>query len=272
MSQFDKVSFSELYTMDFEIRDIVAIRQKWCDGVVFHMDHPRKSSAIIYLNGCSGEYTSGGNTVIAPCKSLVCLPAFSMYKVLNVDSGLAHPDAYLVEFNIVKDGRILTLGDTPFIISDINTYIAAELACDAVKAFESTLRSPLAIKAAVYNLLSFIGKEQSYGFTKRFNSIKNGIELLEADTLEERSIDEIASMCGVSSSGFRRLFREYSGKTPIEYRNSLKLDKAKNMLLGSDASIASISDALGYESSAYFCRFFKKKTGMTPSEYREMNI
>lgn len=272
MSNIHQVTFAELYTMDFEIKDIVAIRQKWRDGVVFHMDHPRKSSAIIYLNGCSGEYTSGEKTVIAPCKSLVCLPAFSTYEVLNVDSGLAHPDAYLVEFNVVKDGETLSFGQSPFIISGINTYIAAELACDAVKAYESTLRSPLNLKRAVYNLLAFLSKEQSDSLSKKFDSIRIGIELLEADMLEERSIDEISSICGISSSCFRRLFHEYSGMTPIEYRNGIKLDKAKSMLLESNAAVASIADALGYESSAYFCRFFKKKIGMTPSEYRENNI
>lgn len=272
MSCFDQVTFAELYTMDFEIKDIVAIRQKWRDGVIFHMDHPRKSSAIIYLNGCSGEYTSDGKTIYAPCKSLVCLPAFSTYEVLNVDSGMAHPDAYLVEFNIVKDGKILTFGQSPFIISDVNAYIAAELACSAVKAYESTLRSPLALKNAVYNLLAFVSKEQNERLNNKFDSISIGIELLEADMLEESSIDEISKMCGVSSSCFRRLFHEYSGKTPIEYRNGIKLDKAKSMLLGSNEAIANIADALGYESSSYFCRFFKKKVGMTPSEYREKNI
>lgn len=272
MSSFDQVTFAELYAMDFEIKNIVAIRQKWRDGVIFHMDHPRKSSALIYLNGCSGEYTSDGKTIYAPCKSLVCLPAFSTYEVLNINSGLASPDAYLVEFNVVKDGNVLTLGKSPFIISDVNTYIAAELACGAVKAYESTLRSPLNLKSAVYNLLTFVSKELSVRSNNKFDSIKIGIELLEADMLEERSIDEISKMCGVSSSCFRRLFHEYSGKTPIEYRNGIKLDKAKSMLLGSNEAIANISDALGYESSSYFCRFFKKKIGMTPSEYREKNI
>lgn len=271
--QEEYVSFSELYTMDFEIADICAMRQKWRSGITFNMDHPRKSSAVIYLNGCVGKYdTVDGKTVDAPCKSLVCLPAFSEYKVLNVDCGLAYPDAYLVEFNVVKDGKILTLGPSPFRIDGVNSFISADICLEAIKSYEATVRSPLALKAAVYKLLAFLGRETSLSRGKRFDSIKTGIEILEADAANEWSVDEISAACGVSGGCFRRLFREYSGMTSVEYRTRIKLDKAKSMLLGSDVSIERIAEDIGYKSSAYFCRVFKKEVGMTPSEYRRVNL
>ena len=115
------------------------------------MDHPRKSCGIIFLNGCVGEYTTfKGDKINAPCKSLVCLPAGSEYSVLNAVDGLASPDAYLVEFNLLKNGEILTFGDSPFVIENVNSYIASELVLDAVKAYEAPIRSPLALKSAWY--------------------------------------------------------------------------------------------------------------------------
>ena len=266
----DFLSFSELYGMDFELTDLFAMRQIWKKGIVFNMDHPRKSCGIIFLNGCVGEYTTfKGDKINAPCKSLVCLPAGSEYSVLNAVDGLASPDAYLVEFNLLKNGEILTFGDSPFVIENVNSYIASELVLDAVKAYEAPIRSPLALKAAVYSLLAYLGREDSHVSDRRFNSIKKGIEIIEADTVCEHSIDEIAEICGVSGGCFRRLFREYSGKTPIEYRNEMRLERAKNMLLSSNASVESIALSLGYESSAYFCRAFKKRVGKTPTEYRD---
>lgn len=262
------VSFSRLYGMDFELCDLFAMRQIWKKGVVFHMDHPRKSCGIIYLNGCVGEYTAATQKIPAPCKSLVCLPAGSEYSVLNAENGLASPDAYLVEFNAVKDGRILTFGDAPFVIEGVNSYLASQLVLDAVKAYEAPVRSPLALKAAVYSLLAYLGREDSHVSDKRFYSIKKGIEIIESDTVGQYGIDEIAAICGVSGGCFRRLFREYSGRTPMEYRNEMRLERAKNMLLSSNASVESVALSLGYESGAYFCRVFKKKTGITPTEYR----
>ena len=50
------ISFHELYTLDFELSDLFGQKQKWIKGVLFRMDHPRHSSAVIYLNGCHGKY------------------------------------------------------------------------------------------------------------------------------------------------------------------------------------------------------------------------
>ena len=269
MSEF--LSFSELYGMDFELTDIFAMRQIWTKGVTFNMDHPRKSTGILYLNGCVGDYSCRNGRLQAPVKSLVCLPAGSEYSVLNTENGLASPDAYLVEFNVRKDGKLLSFGSSPFLIEGVNSYLASELVLDTVKAYEAPLRSPLALKAAVYALLSYLGREDSHVSDKRFNSIKTGIELIESDLTGERSVDEIAEICGVSGGCFRRLFREYAGKTPVEYRNEMRLERAKNMLSSSNASVESVAEALGYESSAYFCRVFKKALGITPTEYRVLS-
>ena len=264
------ISFSDLYTMEFDVTDIFAMRQKWYQGVVFRMDHPRKSTGILYLNGCVGEYTStDGNTFTAPCKSLVCLPSQSEYSVLNARCQLDHTDAYLAEFNIVKDGQILTFSDTPVLISGVNSFLVADLIREVVEAYESTKQSPLLLKSTVYRLLAFLGKESMKAYNKKFRMIEAGIEILEADVLGRKSIEEIADCCHVSANCFRRLFREYSGKSPTEYRMDLRLDMAKNMLLGSDISIVNIADSLGFESTSYFSRLFKKKTGVSPSQFRD---
>ena len=273
MEKKNLISFSDLYTMDFDITDIFAMRQKWYRGLTFTMDRPRKSTGIIYLNGCVGEYTSAySEAVCAPCKSLVCLPAQSEYKVLNADCGLGYPDAFLVEFNIVKDGEILTFADAPYVVEGVNACMAAELVKDVVAAYEASIRSSVELKATVYRLLAFLGKQMRRSFNKKFLSIEAGIELLESDPTANRSIEEITEICGVSSACFRRLFREYSGKSPSQYRIEIRLEKAKNMLLNSDITIENIADSLGFESSAYFCRQFKKKEGMTPKEYKKKNI
>ena len=262
-------SFAELYTEDFSLTDIFAMRQSWHSGSSFRMEHPRKSSAVIYLNGCAGEYISkDGKSIRAPRGSLVCLPAMSEYVVVNTDAGRGAPDAYLVEFNVWHNGELMTFADSPFVIEGVNSYIAAEICAEAVRAYEAAIRSIPALKAAVYRLLAFLGRETIRSYNKRFRAIEIGIELLEADPPTNMCIEEIAAACGVSSACFRKLFREYSGKSPSEYRMELKLNMAKNMLSGSDISVESVADTLDFDSSAYFCKLFKKKTGMTPTEFR----
>ena len=77
-------------------------------------------------------------------------------------------------------------------------------------------------------------------------------------------------MCGLSSGGFRRLFKQQMGKTPKEYILDIKLATAKRLLEESNRTVAEISEIIHFETTAYFCRFFKSKTGLTPSEYRKL--
>lgn len=264
------ISLRKLYYTDFELTDIFAMRQKWVKGVLFQRPRPRQITGIIYLNNCKGVYTSiNGETFTAPPKSIVCLPKGSQYTCLNADCSNTLDDAIMIEFNMIKDNNIFTFSDRPFIINNINNHIAFGIFNDIIQAFESSVPSALTVKTEVYRLLSYICKEKVQKHQKRFGAISLGIELIEANPLSEISIEEIAEACNVSSCYFRRLFKEYSGKSPSEYRMELRLNMAKKMLEGGESTLEYIAEALNFESTSYFCRIFKKKFGITAGQYRE---
>ena len=86
---------------------------------------------------------------------------------------------------------------------------------------------------------------------------------------KELDLDHYAKMCHLSKSQFIRAFKEYTGKTPIKYKNDVLIDKAKERLTHSDMSISELSSFLGFENIYYFSTAFKKATGMSPMEYRK---
>ena len=265
--------FSELYTRDFEIGDLFAIRQKWRAGTLFKMDHPRPSNGLLLLCGARGKYTSSsGESFVASVGSVVCLPEQSRYTVLNLADGLDFPDAYLIEFRLFSEGRPLSLGAMPFLVKDVNFCLLREMAEKAVLAYEAPLRSYCALRAEIYGLLSELGKGSSQAYQKRFSAIAKGIEFLRKNPYSDTSVEEIAKMCHVSSTNFRKLFKEYAGKSPTSYRLDLKIDAAKRMLTAENASFTYIAEALGFESEAYFSRLFKRKTGVSPRTYREKSM
>ncbi len=263
-------TFSELYTMDYELSDLFAMRQTWKAGVLFRRDSPRTANGLILLCGASGVYTdvSGASFTAYPGQA-VFLPEGSRYAVLNLTDGADTPDAYLIEFRAFSDGKALLFGDAPFVLSDINTYLFRELAEKTVRAYEAALRSPGRLRGYVYELLALLGKEQRTAYDRRFAPIAKGIEFLENDPLSPISVEGLADMCHVSSATFRHLFKEYAGKSPVSYRLELKLDVAKRMIDSENASFAYIAESLGFDSPAYFSRLFKLKTGYSPSEYRK---
>ena len=99
----------------------------------------------------------------------------------------------------------------------------------------------------------------------------NKARLRIRETLEDTlTIQEIAQELGISYSSFRKLFKEYTGMAPAMYQQSLRLQRAKELLSTTDESIKEIAYRLNFESPDYFSAKFKNQTGMKPSDFRNM--
>jgi AraC-like DNA-binding protein len=84
------------------------------------------------------------------------------------------------------------------------------------------------------------------------------------------SPEEIAATLTMSYTWFRRMFRQYTGLAPAQYIIQLKIQKAKEMLSGSNKTIKEIAIEQGFESIDYFSTQFRKQTGQTPTQFRLM--
>ena len=78
------------------------------------------------------------------------------------------------------------------------------------------------------------------------------------------SVDELAEMANMSTSGFRKMFREIMHMPPLQYAKSLKLNHAQALIRqGKNASEAGY--LVGYNSPAQFSREYKRQFGYSPS-------
>ena len=86
---------------------------------------------------------------------------------------------------------------------------------------------------------------------------------------QERSLKDYAALCHMSKFHFTRVFKEITGRTPLEYRNKIRLDHAKELLTDTSYSIGEIGRRVGYSSNIYFCDAFKKRYGISPTAYKK---
>lgn len=84
--------------------------------------------------------------------------------------------------------------------------------------------------------------------------------------------DFVASLFYINSSYLSQIFKKKTGCKFIDYVNDVRIERAKQLLSGTDRKMYQISKTVGYENTKYFFRVFKKKTGMTPEKYRENHI
>ncbi len=95
-------------------------------------------------------------------------------------------------------------------------------------------------------------------------------QMLEAE-LSERTLGELAEQLHCSERHFSRLFREQFG-VPLRARQiELRLERAQQLLTGSNSKIINVAYDCGYRHLGLFNAMFKKRFGMTPSEWRLRN-
>ena len=83
------------------------------------------------------------------------------------------------------------------------------------------------------------------------------------------SLEDYAALCDLSKSQFIRRFRQYTGQTPINYKNRIIASNARWYLENTTCSISQIAALLGFENVYYFSTMFKKQAGMSPHKYKE---
>ncbi len=86
---------------------------------------------------------------------------------------------------------------------------------------------------------------------------------------ENINIESYVTSKGITISSFFRKFKQYTGKTPLQYLLDIRLSNAKKLLETTDYSINEISSIVGYENALYFSRLFHKHIGVSPKEYRK---
>ncbi|WP_181151181.1 helix-turn-helix domain-containing protein [Paenibacillus sp. PCH8] len=83
------------------------------------------------------------------------------------------------------------------------------------------------------------------------------------------SLRALADRLALSPVQLTRRFREAFQETPSEYLRTIRLKKAKTLLIDSGLTLTQIAERCGYENGFYLSRVFSSAMGISPSEYRK---
>lgn len=100
------------------------------------------------------------------------------------------------------------------------------------------------------------------------NTIEKMKIYIERNYQKDLTIEFVSSLLYMNRSYLSHLFKEKTGDTFINYLNSVRLLKAKQLLEDTDKKLYYIAKSVGYDNVKYFFRVFKKYEKMTPEQYR----
>jgi len=98
--------------------------------------------------------------------------------------------------------------------------------------------------------------------------VRKSLRLLDDGLAQGIELDTVARDAGLSRPHFYKLFRENTGVTPAIYANTMRVERALDRLMNSQASITDIGFEIGFSSQSHFTHFFASNEGIAPTLYR----
>ena len=235
------------------------------EGDAVHMHRPSHGLAL-HISGDKKYIFEGKKTLFTKKNDVILMPKHSNYIVETNCPGNCYAINFLISDEIALEPFVLNMGD---------------LVTDKFQSAEAVFRSKstgyeILCKAKLYSIIYAMLKEREKKYIPKSikNMIEPAIEYIHKNyTTANINVDDLAKLCGISTTYLRNIFNDTLHTTPIKYINKLKLSRAKELILSDFYSVEKVAELCGFGDESYFCRYFKKATGMTPTKYRHsMNI
>ena len=93
--------------------------------------------------------------------------------------------------------------------------------------------------------------------------------LLISDLTQRHTIESLSARFHINQTTLKATFKTVFGQSIGSYMKEYRIKRAKELLCHSDASVAEIACAVGYENQSKFTAAFRAVTGVLPRDYRK---
>ncbi|WP_171056048.1 AraC family transcriptional regulator [Paenibacillus sinopodophylli] len=257
------------HTYFFRLVDIVSLTNTYTremlpsDSINYRLIVVASGSGNIYIDDRRYDAAIGSCYGIMPGAKLVVDPAREDKKDIHYIS---------VSFDIICDqpnsGMPFHFPNIEIIIEPIARTLAVMRKLVAMKNSESEdeqLSYHFRFQKLMFALLNQ-NKAVSETITS-MQAVERSVSFLKDHYNKDISTKQLAERSGIGTKQYIQLFKKITGLTPHEYISSLRIRKAKELLLVSRQPLADIAEQVGYLDSYYFNRRFKQITGVPPRVY-----
>ncbi|MBQ7336098.1 MAG: helix-turn-helix transcriptional regulator [Clostridia bacterium] len=208
---------------------------------------------------CDTFHTGEKEGIYVDAGELIFIPKNSLYTGIYLEE---NTEIKIVQFDLAT-GALPTYLSVP---AKIGLPNAGELIEAFFKPVENHISNhPFYYLSCLYNLLWQIDESYSKIPTK-YKKLQSALSEITEYWDKNETVAYYADLCDMSEVNFRRLFREYTGMSPIDYRNDLRLKNARTMLQSGEYNVSEAAEASGFSNLSFFIRLYKKKYGHTPKK------
>lgn len=169
-------------------------------------------------------------------------------------------------FRMLEMSHVCRVAD-PNVIQEIFSSLTDHMKSDAV--YAHLLAKSKLMEIFSYYVMNINVDEIIFKNLSSIEKLSKILAYIDSHIEHNITIHELAEIAYMHPNYFIRLFKQQIGVPPIQYIARKKIEKAKELLISTQASVGEIAHDLGFSDLYYFSKQFKKNVGLTPSEYRQ---
>ncbi len=97
-------------------------------------------------------------------------------------------------------------------------------------------------------------------------------EFIDGSLNSKIRLQDCAGKARLSTSHFSRAFKATFGTTVLDYIHRRRVERAQQLMLVSEQSLAQIALSCGFADQAHYCRIFRAIVGLSPNAWRRQNM
>lgn len=252
--------------INFTVTDVAFAYARHYDKGHIFVANKRPKHGLTLITSGEFEMTVDKKKLSASQGSIIMQRKNDSYKLTAVsDSGV---DYVVISYDVEPEAEIFSLiPDKIFFAEHIGRYTHAFESAARLFASNGICNKTLLRTIVQEILCNIIDDSYSTLLYSQRNPVEYAKSYIEQYFNCPLSVDNIASVVGLSPSYLRTLFKKSEGESPNHYLNRTRIEHAKEMLLSEMFTIEEVASACGFQNVYYFSRVFKKYTGIPPGKY-----
>ena len=249
----------QLSLLDFDIKNIFAqILTFENEQIADYLSDGRKQHIFHLITSGKRTYYINGKSFELSTNQVLFIPHGTMYKTqAHETNGKKCTGIGIIFDAVLEDGSYVSL---PQMVYHRPCDTKGKELFEKISATYNDYPVKLTkLKSLMLELISHLAHEND---NQMKEILKPALDYFSITYKENLPIQSYAEKCNLSESYFRKKFTEYTGLSPIEYRNQLRFAEAKRMYQ-TGLSAQQIAERLGFCDTAYFLKLYKHKIGRT---------
>lgn len=237
----------EMLYHDIEFKLLDILKATYEESVSFsYLGGGRSFCIITYVLSGKREYEINNTKLEVGKGSVVFIPAYTAYKTTSKEKATNISIAFSLEGlpeNVIKKDIYYKYEDIRY--EEENIFVLLE------RLYNTAPAPMVKIKSLLYFLIDKLADSEVTC------PVQRAIDYIGEHYCENLPVKAYADTCNLSESHFRKLFRQYTGVSPIEYRNKIRFRHAMR-LQEQNLTLNEIAEKLGFFDASYFCKMYKR--------------